>query len=292
MAFDQQTGTASLRKEVVDSVIKGRADAEYKFKQAVTISKTNAWKNTFFREDTTVLSGASGNNTKGIPRGAAFPQAIVTWEEVSKRIEKYGLEDFVLWEDILTNDIDVQRRTMFRIAEGVVKAVDDEIWDILTESQSPSAIQSVTLTGGQTWDASSAAIIDDLMNAKQLIGEKNYNTSNLMCFISERDHRSVVNYLAEKGAQFPSIGTQAARNGRIGALAGINFVVSNSVTASFALVVVPKVVGTWKQAVALSTDVEVDPYKGTRIRSVEMGVTQLTDPSAAVLIINTQSASA
>jgi len=288
MAFDQQTGTASLRKEVVDSVIKGRADATYKFKQAVTISKTNAWKNTFFREDTTVLSGATGNATKGIPRGAAFPQAIVTWEEVSKRIEKYGLEDFILWEDILTNDIDVQRRTMFRIAEGVVKAVDDEIWAVLTESQSPSSIQSVTIAGTDFWHGASAAIIDNLMNAKQLIGEQNYDTSNLMCFISERDHRSIVDWLADKGSQFPTVGSEMARNGRVGTLAGIKLVVSNSVTASYALVVVPKVVGTWKQAVALSTDVEVDPYKGTRIRSVEMGVTQLTDPKAAVLIIGTQ----
>jgi len=288
MAFDQETGTASLRKELVDKVIKGRADAAYKFKQAVTISRTNAWKNTFFREDTTVLTGKTGNAVKGIPRGGNFPQAVVTWEERSSYIEKYGLEDFIHYEDIITNAIDVQRRTIFRITEGVIKAVDDEIWDVLTESQSVSAIQSITITQGRTWNAASAAIIDNLMQAKQLIAEQNYDTSNLMCFISPLDHRRIVKYLTDKGAQFPALGNEQAKNGKTGRLAGIQLVQSNSVTASYALVAVPKVCGTWKEAVPLQSNLEVDPFKGTRVRVVELGVTQLTDPDSCVLIINTQ----
>ena len=288
MAFDQETGTVNLRKEVIDKVIRDVAKPMYKFKQAVRIVKTNAWKQTFFRGSTDILAGASGNATKGIPRGANFPQAVTTLEEVNSYIEKYGLEDFIHWEDILTNEVDLQKRTLFKLSQGVVKAVDDEIWDVLSESQSPSAIQSVTITGGQTWDASSAAIIDDLMAAKQAIGEENYDTTNLMAFISEKDHRSIVNYLAEKGAQFPSVGTDMAKNGRIGKLAGIQLIVSNSVTASFALVVIPKTVGAWRESVSLRSDLKQEAFKGTRIRVVEMGVAQLTDPKAAVLIINTQ----
>jgi len=284
----EEVGTSGLRKELVDSVIKQVAVRKYKFKQAVTISTTNAWKNTFFRETTDVLAGATGNATKGIPRGGNFPQAVVTWEEVAAYIEKYGLEDFIHYEDIITNDINVQKRTIYKITEGVVKAVDDEIWDVLTESQSADAIQSVTIGATAWWSGNSATIIDDLMNAKQLIGEANYDTTNLIAFVSLRDHRSIVNYLAEKGAQFPSIGEDMATNGRVGKLAGIQIVVSNSVTASYALVVVPKTVGTWKQAVALSSDLKTEAFKGTRVRICEMGTTQLTDPLAAVLMIGTQ----
>jgi len=288
MAFDQETGTADLRKGVVDKVIRDIAKPIYKFKQALSVVKTGAWKNTFFRGSTDILAGASGNATRGIPRGANFPQAVTTLEEVNSYIEKYGLEDFIHWEDILTNEVDIQKRTLFKLTQGVVKAVDDQIWDVLTESQNPSNIQSVEITGGQNWDAASAAIIDDLMAAKQAIGEKNYDTSNLMAFISEKDHRSIVNYLSEKGAQFPSVGENMANNGKVGKLAGIQLVVSNSVTASFALVVVPKVVGNWKESVGLRSDLKKEAFKGTRIRVVEMGVAQLTDPEAAVLIINTQ----
>lgn len=288
MAFNQETGTADLRKEVVDKVIRDIAKPKYKFKQAVAISRTNAWKNTFFRGSIDILAGASGNETRGIPRGANFPQAVTTLEEVNAWVEKYGLEDFIHWEDILTNDVDIQKRTLFKLTQGVVKAVDDQIWDVLTESQTPVNIQSVTITGGQTWDSSSAAIIDNLMETKQLIGEQNYETGNLMAFISEKDHRSIVNYLAEKGAQFPSVGEAMANNGWAGKLAGIQLVISNSVTASYALVVVPKIVGTWRESISLRSDLKQEAFKGTRIRVVEMGVAQLTDPNAAVLISGTQ----
>ncbi len=288
MAFDQQTGSADLRKEVVDKVIRDIAKPSYKFKQAVRIVKTNAWKQTFFRANTTVLTGASGASVEGIPRGAAFPRATPTTEEVNSYIVKYGLEDFITFEDVQSSEIDQVKQIIFKLTQATVSAVDGRIWNTLTENQTPDKIQSITITGAQTWDASSAAIIDNLMNCKQLIGEANYDTSNLMAFISEKDHRSIVNYLAEKGAQFPSIGNEVAANGKAGKLAGVQLIVSNNVTASFALVVVPKVVGAWRESVSLRSDLKPDAFKGTRIRVVEMGVAQLTDPSAAVIIINTQ----
>ena len=296
MAFDQEIGKTNIRAQLFDKIVKGFALASYKFKQAVNISTTGAWTNFFFREKSDALGAQSGNAIKGIPRGANFPQASVEWERVSKVIEKYGLEENIPWEDIISNEIDVRNRTLLRIAEGVAKAVDDEIWVQLTQnvgtagdsSQIQSFAISGTINGGQWWNGSSAAIIDDLLQAKQKIAEKNYPTNNLMAFISPRDHRSIMDYLAEKGAQFPSIGQDVANNGNVGKLAGITLIVSNSVSASYALIVVPKRVGTWKQLVPLQTITKEDPLKSVVVRSAEMGVTQLTDPQAAFLIKNTQ----
>jgi len=233
------------------------------------------------------LTAQTGNAIKGIPRGAAFPQASVTFERIMSVIEKYGLEDNIPYEDLISDDIDVRDRTLLRIAEAVAKAVDDEIWDVLTESQSPANIQSITITGGRWWSAASAAIIDDLLQAKELIAVKNYPTNNLMCFISPKDHRSIMNYLAEKGAQFPTVGADVAINGNVGKIAGINLIVSNSVTASYAMVCVPKRCGTWRELVPLTTVTKEDPLKSLTIRSAEIGVTQLTDPKAVVLITPT-----
>jgi len=288
MAYDQQTGTADLRTEVIDKVIRDIAKPSYKFKQAVRIVKTNAWKQTFFRAATTVLTGASGASVEGIPRGAAFPRATPTSEEVNSYIVKYGLEDFITYEDVMSSEIDQVKQIIFKLTQATVSAVDGKIWDTLTESRIVDKIQSITIAAANFWEGSSASIIDNLMNAKQLIGEANYDTSRLMAFVSEKDHRSIVNYLAEKGGQFPSVGEDMAKNGKAGKLAGIQLVVSNNVTASYALVVVPKVVGAWRESVSLRSDLEKDAFKGTRIRVVEMGVAQLTDPSAAVLLIGTQ----
>ena len=92
-----EIGGLELRKEFVDSVVKQVAAPSYKFKQAVSISTSNAWKNTFFREDSSDLTQPSGNAVKGLPRGANFPQASVSWTEISTYVEKYGLEESIFW---------------------------------------------------------------------------------------------------------------------------------------------------------------------------------------------------
>jgi hypothetical protein len=283
-------GQQEVRGTFYDKVVKQIAAQTYKFKQAVSVVPTSAWKNFFFREDTTVLTGQTGNAIGGIPRGAEFPQASANWTLIQSTIKKYGLEENIPYEDLISDEIDVRDRTLIKIAAGVAKAVDDEIWDTLTENRVPVAIQSITLGLNYEWDSSSAAIIDDLLQAKQLISEQNYDTEDLMAFVSPKDYRRIMNYLAEKGAQFPSVAAGVATNGVQGSVAGITLVTSNSVTASWALVVVPKRCGNWKELVALQTTTKEDPYKSLTIRAVEMGVTQLTDPKAVVLIKNTQAA--
>ena len=293
--YPLESGVAGIRKEVIDSMVKQTAARTYKFKQAVAIIPTNAWNNTFFREDLTIPSGQTGNATKGISRGANFPQYTIDWQEVTVKIVKHGLEDNIPWEDILSDNINVQARTIIRLTEGVVKSVDDDIWDAISETHGTQAglnvIQSFVIdqTSRGQWTESSAAIIDDLMKASELIATNgNYDVSNLICFISPRDHRAVKNYLADKGAQWMTIATDVATNGRVGKVAGITLVESNSVTASYALVVKPKTCATFKQLVSLRSTTIDDPYKSLKIRVVEEGVVEVTDPLAICLIKNTQ----
>lgn len=288
MVLAESHGTEKLRTQLYDGIVKGFALASYKFKQAVNISPTSAWRNFFYREDPDALTSPSGNSIKGIPRGAAFPQKSVTFERVEAVIEKYGLEDNIAWEDLVSDEVDVRNRTLLRIAEGVAKSVDDEIWDVLTESQSVTDIQSVTITHGWEWNTASAAIFDDLGAAKRLIATKNYPLGDLLCFISPQGQEDLDNYIFSKGAQAPQLGNSTAMNGNVGKVNGVTFIVSNSVTASYALVVVPKRCATWKALSPLQTITKEDPLKSLTIRSAEMGVTQLTDPKACVLIINTQ----
>lgn len=289
--YPLESGVAGIRAEVIDSMVKQTAAASYKFKQAVAVVPTSAWNNTFFRENLTVPAGKSGNATKGIPRGSNFPQYTIGWQEVTVKIVKHGLEENIPWEDILSDTINVQTRTVIRLTEGVVKSVDDDIYDVLSDTNgtgSGDVIQSFAIAGRQ-WNVSSAAIIDDLMQASELISTNgNYDTSNLIAFVSPKDHRSIKNYLADKGAQWQGIATDVATNGRVGKVAGITLVESNSVPASFALVVKPKTCATWKELVSLRSTTIDDPYKSLKIRVVEEGVVELTDPKAICLIKNTQ----
>lgn len=282
MTINTRAGQVDIRKEMIDSTIKGFATQMYKFKQAVSIVNTSAWTNFYFRENPTQLSSSTFNPIKAIPRGSAFPKAKVTWEKISADIQKYGLEDTIPWEDVLSDDVDVRDRTLFRIAEGVTKAVDDEIYSVLSESQSATNIHGVT--SANAWHTSSATIIDDIEHIKQLIGENNYSTTGLMMFLSPSGHRFLLKYLTDKGAQFPSVAEGVVSNGKQGSIMGVNIIVTQSITTSHALLVAPNICGTWKQLVPLQTTTIEDQYKNITIRSVEAGVTQLTDPKSVGLI--------
>ncbi len=291
-----QVGEVVLRKEVVDAMVKQIAPRQYKFKQAVAIISTNAWKNTFSRENQTIPAGKTGNATKGIPRGANFPQYSLEWTEVTVKIIKHGLEENINWEDLLSDDINVQARTIIKLTSGVVKSVDDDIWGVISVNQNQSStlintVRADSATTG-TWDESSGAIIDNLMEAAQKISQadNNYDTSDLMCFVNPRDKRSIMNYLADKGAQWMPIATDIAKNGNIGKVAGVRIIESSSVSASYALVVKPKVCATYKELVSLRSTTIEDPYRSLKIRIVEEGVVEFTDPKAVCLIYNTQHA--
>jgi hypothetical protein len=286
MATDQETGKENIRTNFFDKLLKGFAMREYKFKQALTISPTSAWNNIYYRESNTPLAASGTRSIQGLGRNSSFPQAVVQWDRITTSIQKFGLEDNIPWEDILSDDIDVQERTMIRIAEGITKAVDDHIWNTLTENLSAVNIQTVTATAG--WEQASAAIIDDLMQAKQKIAEYNYDTSNLICFVSPKDARRLVKYVTDKGAQFNALANDTALNGQVGNIVGIKIIQSLSVSASRALVVVPQRCATWKELVPISSTTITEPYKSVTIRGVEEGICQLTDPKAVVLISGTQ----
>lgn len=288
MVYDKW-GEVDVRKELIDATIVNLTQKMSKMKQAVRISSTGAWRNYFFRESSDELTGGLNRTVRGIPRGASFPQASASFEKVRTDIEKYGLQDAIAWEDIISGEVDIRDRTLFKLSEGVTQAVDTQIYTGLSDDTS---IQSFSITSGYEWDTASAAIFDDLERAEQLIGTENYPTSNLMVFVSLRDKRSVMKFLFDNGAQIPSIADQKINNGVVGTLGNKTFVVSDVVTASESLVVVPKVCATWKELVPLTTDVTETPLKDVTITVAEMGVLQVHNPKSIVLIKNTQSASA
>jgi len=298
MAFTLEQGSQSLNAFEVDSMVKQIAAQTYKFKQAVLISPTSSLDNIFFRENPAVLTTTTGiNSIKGVPFGAAIPSAHPKWERLSSRVLAFKLEDNIAWEVMKGSIIDIQARTIIKLTAAVVKTVDDYIFDIISQSQAEAtalAIQSFAILNSLNgrWDESSAAIVDNLMSARRLLANKFYDDSNTLTFVSPRDNQSIMTYLHNKGAQYNTLAQDIAVNGKTVNVAGTTLVVSPSVVASFALMVVPKVCATYKEFVSLRTVTIEDPLKSWTIRVAEEGVVELTDPLAIVLIKNTQSGSA
>jgi hypothetical protein len=277
MAFDE-VGEDSLRKTTYDNAIKQLAIYAYKMKQLISVASSNSWKNYFFRESTDIPEGQSGNAIKGIPRGADFPDATLSWEQVSSRIEKYGLSGKIDHEDIIAKNIDTRNRTIKRIAEGVAKSVDSEIYSVMSTD---GDIQTGTLYGGY-WDETSAAIIKDLAFMKAQVKAFYDNASNFVMVINPQAEPYVLHYIYEKGAQATTSGNKAF-NGQVGSPAGVNIITADVVPVSFALFVVPKSCATWKSLMPLATDTKTDKFMGDEIRACEYGVTEVHEPKQIVL---------
>lgn len=285
MAFNIETGNADLRARFYDKTIKNLAPRLFKFMKALAVENTSAWKNFFWREDATVLTPTGPLGIRGLAPGSQFPQAKQKMEQIQAQIEKYGLEQQIVWEDILTNDVDVQERALFKLAEGIAKAVDDQIYNVLSDNDTSSSIFIYNCGGTAIagWNETSAAFHDDLLAGQQLIGESNIEADDLILFVNPRDYRSAMRFTLDKGAQFNSVAEGVARTGRQNLIAGITLDVSNSVPVSRALLVKPKVVGTWKSLVPLQTTTIEDKYRNVTVRAVQEGVAQLYQPKAVVL---------
>lgn len=271
-------GEDAVRAVAYDSAIKQLASYAYKMKQLVSVTPSSSWKNYFFREQTNIPTDQSGNAIKGIPRGADFPNAVLSWEQVSSRIEKYGLGAMIDDEDIRAGNIDMRNRTLLRIAEGVAKAVDTEIYSVITND---AGIQTGSLYGGY-WDESSAAVIKDLAFMKANVQAYYDQAKNFVCVIHPNTAPYILHYIYEKGAQAGSAG-QSAFNGQIGSPAGVTIITSDRVAASYALFVVPKTCATWKELMPLATNTEVKKFKGDYIEACEYGVTEVHEPKQIVL---------
>ncbi|MEK7661927.1 MAG: hypothetical protein AAB355_00275 [Patescibacteria group bacterium] len=278
MAFDQ-VGEEAVRATAYDIAIKQLARYAYKMKQLVSITTSSSYKNYFFREQTNIPTNQAGNAIKGIPRGADFPNAVLSWEQIASRIEKYGLSSEIDHEDLIMNNIDVRNRTVLRIAEGVAKAVDTEIAAVIVAD---SGIQTGTLQGGK-WNETSAAIIKDLATMKAQVKTYYDNASDFVCVIHPDNEPHVLHYIYEKGAQASTAG-QGAFNGQIGNPAGVNILTSSVIDVSYALFVVPKTFATWKEVMALATDTVTNRFKGDKITACEYGVTEIHEPKQVVYL--------
>jgi hypothetical protein len=285
------TGQADLRDEHIDRIVKGFALQEYRLKDVVMVQGSSSWQESYFQENKDELTGGSGSSIKGVPRLANFPYVEENWTKKTATMVKHAAEAVISYEDERTNNVDVVSRTLLRIARAVAKSVDDDIWSVISENQSPSLINYVSITAGYEWDSATTGNqnpIQDILNAKKELEIDNYDPDkNGYLLLSPKDYANLLgNANVRNAGQFYT--DSVTRNGVVGRLLGLTVIKSNSITNDYAMVVVGKECATYKQAVPLTTVSVKDPGIKRTIRCWEIGCTQLTNPEAVCLITNTQ----
>lgn len=279
---------SDIRGLDIDKLVKGFALEEFIFKSACTISSTTGDSVRWYSENSTDLTATTPSVVANISPLSVFPTLEVTWTRNTSYVRKYAAECMISLEDIKSADIDVLSRALLRLTRAVVKQVDTRIWNVMTESQSPVNINSVTATA--PFDAASGQDpIEDILEAKMDIAQYGYNPEGAILFLSPKDHKSLLTWLiSTKGVNIPGFAVEKVNSGMVTNMLGLTIRVSNNVTADYAAVVIPQTACTWKSLIDTTSRVIEDPGMGSKVRVWEIGEAILTDPRAVALISNTQ----
>jgi hypothetical protein len=277
----------------IDRLAKGFAEEAYTFKNDCQVSSMSGDSIRWFSKTAGTLSATTPASTKNVSPLSRPATLEVSWTRNTSYPKKYFVEGFISMEDIAGAELDVLATTVRDLTRVVARDVDSDIWDVMTESQSPVNIQTfaTTAVGGDQWDAASYAadIVKDLMHAKKLIRDYNYNPEGASLYVSPTDYKSIVTWLISgKGSSIPNFSSEKIKNGSVMELLGLNIKVSNNVTDDYALVIVPQRATTFKQQSGMTSRVVKEEGIGSRIRVWEAGIAYNTDPKAIVLITDTQ----
>lgn len=287
---------ADNRAQVWEKDIKGFAPKRYVMKELFTAMTTAAWTNSFYQKTATSLTAGTGSAIKGIGRGADFPAVFRGTTLVNSVIEQYGAEGVIYWQDILTSNIAIEAETISDVTDGVVNAVDGNLYNVLTENDTPVNINTLAIAAGSEWDSDTVQNRDPVQNLLDAVREITIDRYPILTsgqgflVVNETDYANLMGNTKVINHPTFKLADGIIKNGNLAMLAGLRIKVSPVVTADKAVVVMAKKCGTFKIAQALKVDVIIDPQKKYTIRSSEIIVAALTNPEAVCLITNTRKA--
>jgi hypothetical protein len=281
---------AEIRGLDIDKAVKGFALVNYTFKNDCMVSSMSGDSVRWYQETAADLTATAPAAVANISPLSSFANLEVSWTRNTSYVKKFAAEGFLSMEDIKSADIDVIGRTLLRLTRSVTKQVDTAIYNALTENDTPVTINTVATNAA--WNTASwtgVDIIEDLMDAKYQIELYNYDTSDLVLYLSPLDYKSLVTWLiSSKGSSIPNFASDKVSTGTVMQLLGINIKISPNVTADKALMFKPKTACIWKSFQDITSRAIEEPGIGTKLRVFELGVPVLTNPRCVTLITNTQ----
>lgn len=280
---------AVLRYENIDRAVKAVAALDYKLKTLCTIDGSSAWTESYFREtNDDETDGGTGSPIRGVPQYAPFPFFDVTETKVQSVIQKYAGESIISLESEQTATVPMLSRKIYRLTQKITYQIDKSIEEVMDSD----AGNTYAITAGNEWDSATIANRDpifDILSGVQMMRADGIDAlnGNGYLVVNGTDYTNIIsNSKILNHPTFQSV--SAVQNGVVNMLAGLKIMVSETVTADQAYLIVAKQALTWKQATALTTRTIEDPGKSTTIRAWERGVCQIPVPNAIVKITNTR----
>lgn len=285
-------GQALIRGINIDKVSKDYEDESLIFKKLITVTPTKARECRYYQKTSGFLSSSTRAlitapvKTRNIAPGARPFVVEQSWTRDNVYTKKYFLESPIInMEDESDSEVKVFLDNMRDVVEAVAFDEDADIWDVVTENQSPSLINSTAANA--TWAAASGQDpFEDIMEAKMEIRQQTQKSiRNGVLLVNAQGEKDLLVWLVStKGSSIPNFASEKVGSGTLAGIAGLNVVVSENVTATFALVADLKRACEYKQFMPLQTWIINEEGIGRKIRVSTNGTALLIRPKFVSLI--------
>jgi len=280
----------------IDRVVKGAAKFRYTFlEEFQKVSIKGDQKRYFTKDPIRIAAIGAPSATKNVSPGSRPATQEVSWTRTSVYVKKYFVEGFLDKEDISDAEIDTYATTLKDLTERIVRDRDIDLYNIMTEDQAPSDIQTfaTTAVGGDQWDAANYAAdpIKDFNRAIRLIQAEGFGGSSISAIMDEVAYESLKNWLISgKGSSIPGFSSEKIQSGTIMNLLGVNIKVSTEATTDYVLFTIGAVAQSYAEAESITGNTTVDPGIGRNIRVWTRGIGYRTNPKGNVLLTDVNTA--
>ncbi len=282
-------GQAEIRGLDIDKVSKDLFEEALIFKKELKGETTSSRQIRWYQKTSGYLTATTPAKISNIAYGARPFVLRQTWTRNTSFTIKYLLDsELIDMEDETDSDVQVFLNTAEDITAAVANDLDGDIWNVVSESQSPSNINDVT--SAAAWDAASGQNpYADVTEAEQLIREQTKRNPVLKLYLNAKDHKSLKDWLVTvKGSSIPGFSSQLIENKPLIMFDSKQVIISENVTADFAMVANLERGATYKTFMPLRTWIIKEEGIGRKIRVGINGITLLVRPKYIALISNTQ----
>ena len=278
----------------IDKFVQGVEKFDYNFLAEFQKTTIKGDSKRYFTKDPVRLAAlTSPSATKDVSPGSRPATMETSWTRTTVFVKKYFVEGFLDKEDISDAEIDVAGTTMRDLTERIVRDRDIDLYNIMTEDQNPSAIQTfaTTAVGGDQWDAANFAAdpIKDFNRAIRLIQAAGFK-QKISAIMDPVAYESLINWLISgKGSSIPGFSSEKIKTGVVQVLLNVNIKVSTEAVTDNVLFTIGPTAQSYAEAEPMQGNSEVNPGIGRNLRVWTRGIGYRTNPTGNVLVtdINT-----
>ena len=281
-------GQALIRGINLDKKARNYSNEESIFYNAVNVQKTPSREIRYYQRTSGFLTATSPISIK-VAEGATPFVLETSWTRNTAYTKKYSVDSpMITIEDETDSEVKVFVDNLQEIVSAIVNDRDGDIWDIATESQSPSNINSVTTVAA--WDAASGQDpMRDISEAlRKIRQETKRKLKNPTLYVSAKGEEDLKVWITSQGTYFTELASSMVVDGVLSRFGGCRVMVSENVTADYALVADLKQSTEYFELFSMKTAIITEELVGRKIRAMTNGIAVLTRPKFNALIANTE----